>query len=589
MESNKIVNNQVDLYYKKQKQLLNSRSHSYTAGLNSKSKRTNEFITTNSKKDTNENGNADMEDDFDFDISSKKRHYSISNGNKKEAMMYEKQLPKQVGRTLSALNDSYDDLTKIEHKSILNEMRYCYISFTSKLDIFEGENELNLVHKNFQEPNRRETHFVSTISSNKIDINEDNEENFTEGISFKPVPVISTNEIISVGDIGHEDPELTEELLKHIEHDAIITINKSGDTDSKNDNNKNDNNDNDTIDSDNNSNISIGGISNNKSKTKSVNIDIDNSVSSLSTNHMVKPRRKSSVFSLFQRNKRNSSSYSQYSINSAYTNTSKLSFKDTSASQMFNISERSNLNIYVSPNYNNDINDILSIGATSPIVEESLMDISKKKKSKKNKNEKINSIINNSYNINEVFKRPNIELIGRISCENNVINNFIAEKLRNVLPPYYRECQKWKLVYSVIDHGSSITTLLNMCEETTLTGSFLLGILDTEGYVYGAFLSENIHTYDRFYGSGECFLWKFNNETREIDYYRGSVENLYHIATEKTFIAFGGGNGDFGLYISGDLLNGYTTYCPTYNNPPLTPNGKFECLNIELWGFDFSS
>jgi len=64
-----------------------------------------------------------------------------------------------------------------------------------------------------------------------------------------------------------------------------------------------------------------------------------------------------------------------------------------------------------------------------------------------------------------------------------LINILLIKKLRNVLPPYYRECQKWKLVYSVIDHGSSITTLLNMCEETTLTGSFLLGILDTEGYV----------------------------------------------------------------------------------------------------------
>jgi len=502
MESSKVVNNQVDLYYKKKKQLLNNRSHSYTAGLNSKPKRTNEFISTNNQNNSNTNENLNTEDDFDFDISSKKRHYSISNGNKKEALMFEKQLPRQVGRTLSALNDSYDDLTKIEHKSILNEMRYCYISFTSKIDIFDGENELNLVHKNSQEPNRRETHFVSTISSNKIDINEDVEETFTEGISFKPVPVISTNEIISVGNIGHEDPELTEELLKHIEHDAIITSNKNNDIDVKSDNSNNNNNDDnnndnndystmsnndDNNDSDNNSNVSTKFNDKNNNNNKTKNVNIDNSISSLSTNPVVRTRRRSSVFAIFQRNKRNSSSqsYSQNSINSinSYTNTSKSSIKDTSISQMFNISEKSNLNIYISPNYNNDISDILSIGTTSPIVEESLVDISKKKKSKKNKNEKSNLIVTNSYNIDEVFKRPNIELFGRTSCENNVINMFIAEKLRDILPPYYRECQKWSLVYSVIDHGSSITTLLNMCEETTLTGSFLLGILDTEGYV----------------------------------------------------------------------------------------------------------
>ncbi|OUM60286.1 hypothetical protein PIROE2DRAFT_46410, partial [Piromyces sp. E2] len=160
--------------------------------------------------------------------------------------------------------------------------------------------------------------------------------------------------------------------------------------------------------------------------------------------------------------------------------------------------------------------------------------------------------------------------------------------LRKFLPPYYRECQKWELVFSLVDHGSSITTLLNKCSETHLTGSFLLAILDTNGYIYGAYLSEAIHVSKRFYGSGECFLWKLNNDKKEIEYYRGSVENNYHIITEKSYIAFGGGNGDFGLYISNDLLNGYTSHSPTYNNPPLTPNGKFECLNIEIWGFDFT-
>ncbi|ORX82388.1 TLD-domain-containing protein, partial [Anaeromyces robustus] len=159
--------------------------------------------------------------------------------------------------------------------------------------------------------------------------------------------------------------------------------------------------------------------------------------------------------------------------------------------------------------------------------------------------------------------------------------------LRKVLPPYYRECQTWELVYSIIDHGASLSTLLLNCSETYLTGSFILAILDSDGYIFGAYLSEIIHVSQRFYGSGECFLWRLNNEKKEIEYYRGSIENQYHIVTEKSFIAFGGGNGEFGLYISNDLLNGYTTPCPTYHNPPLTPKCKFECVNIEIWGFNF--
>ena len=56
---------------------------------------------------------------------------------------------------------------------------------------------------------------------------------------------------------------------------------------------------------------------------------------------------------------------------------------------------------------------------------------------------------------------------------------------------------------------------------------------------------------------------------------QGSSENL----------VIGAGGGQFGLWFDGDLNQGRTQPCQTFNNPPLTPAGDFMVACIECWAF----
>jgi hypothetical protein len=63
--------------------------------------------------------------------------------------------------------------------------------------------------------------------------------------------------------------------------------------------------------------------------------------------------------------------------------------------------------------------------------------------------------------------------------------------------------------------------------------------------------------------------------------------NDYFIYGNHDFLAMGGGQGRFGLWLHSDLTHGYTQHCPTFNNPILTPGNAFECVALEIWNFQF--
>ncbi|KAL6602311.1 TLD-domain-containing protein [Neocallimastix sp. 'constans'] len=597
MDNNEVISDEVN-YYNRNRKL--SRSHSLSSGLSSIPRTApNKILGHHNYKDDeilnifkikeNEYKNNyikkynddDDDDSIFFNFELKKRNFSISSSNPRETLAFNEQLPKKIDKALSVIKDSYEDLSIIEHESIINEMRNCYISFTSKLEICNNRSD-NL------ESNSLENNSIETKSKSLSSVNKNNESisnknyDVNEGISFNPVPLANTNGICTTGEITCEEKTSSEDILRKIH----------------------DNNNSSTNTSQNNLRDDLCNLEGyNKIKQKS-----ESSLSN-DSNEPVLQRRRSSLFQfLFKTRSRNNSCFSSTQVSITENGTSNNSVNDNFSTSnidglyahlksISNEKESSSSLLYNNENNNEgenyihspishetscDINDILNIGINTPILEEDIIqeiDIdkflnSKAKDRKNSRNRRKSVILETGHDITAVLTQPNIELIGRKSFENNVISLFLAEKLRKILPPYYRECHKWELVFSVIDHGSSINTLLLKCQETHLNGSMILGILDNEGGIYGAYLSEIIHVSERFYGSGECFLWKLNNEKKEIEYYRGSVENQYNIVTEKSFIAFGGGNGEFGLYISSDLLNGYTTYCPTYKNPPLTPNGS---------------
>lgn len=97
----------------------------------------------------------------------------------------------------------------------------------------------------------------------------------------------------------------------------------------------------------------------------------------------------------------------------------------------------------------------------------------------------------------------------------------------------------------------------------------------------------NLNTYMEFLliVHNFSFLWKKDKNTSDITVYPWTSSNDYLIYSTSEFIAMGGGQGRFGLWLHSDLTHGYTEPCATFNNPCLTSNPAFTCLGMEVWSF----
>ncbi|KAI8382372.1 TLDc domain-containing protein [Blakeslea trispora] len=139
------------------------------------------------------------------------------------------------------------------------------------------------------------------------------------------------------------------------------------------------------------------------------------------------------------------------------------------------------------------------------------------------------------------------------------------------------------LLYSLDQHGISLSSLYRLVKSNK--GPCVFAIKDADDNVFGAFLNESLKPGSRYYGTGECFLWKWNALQSRVDAYHWTGKNEYMILSDVDFIAIGGGEGVFGLWINSELEKGYSQTCPTFDNEMLSPHPEFECVELEVWGF----
>ncbi|KAG2227095.1 hypothetical protein INT45_003825 [Circinella minor] len=164
-----------------------------------------------------------------------------------------------------------------------------------------------------------------------------------------------------------------------------------------------------------------------------------------------------------------------------------------------------------------------------------------------------------------------------------VLTETIADQLRPYLPRRFRVAPQWTLLYSLDQHGTSLATLYRrVCSNK---GPCLLTIKDSDDQVFGAFLNETLKQSGSYYGTGECFLWKKIPTTDLCKVYPWTGKNEYMILAESDFIALGGGEGKFGLWINDDLERGHSERCPTFENEALSITPEFDCIQLEVWGF----
>lgn len=92
-----------------------------------------------------------------------------------------------------------------------------------------------------------------------------------------------------------------------------------------------------------------------------------------------------------------------------------------------------------------------------------------------------------------------------------LLKTAIAEEIRLLVPPRLQLMDHWTLVYSLDQHGSTLSTLYARCDAYRgKRGGFVVVVRDAGNNSFGAYLSDPPKPTPGYYGSGECFLWRVN-------------------------------------------------------------------------------
>lgn len=217
-----------------------------------------------------------------------------------------------------------------------------------------------------------------------------------------------------------------------------------------------------------------------------------------------------------------------------------------------------------------------------------------------------------------------------------ILDAELAADLRPLLPPRLQLDDEWHLIYSMDLHGISLNTLYRMSDPDvqlqnhratlgqkkassgyadnvvknmvvftrndiplgTRPHGYVLALEDSKGNRFGCYLNEHLRPTDkkRYYGNGECFLWKseWQNEDHKLPrslkafMYTGINDNI--IYSNHEFIAIGSSSGNNGLWVDKSLCLGYSYRCETFGNEILNEHGdsphkygKFKIMNLEIW------
>ncbi|XP_050796696.1 oxidation resistance protein 1 isoform X2 [Gopherus flavomarginatus] len=170
--------------------------------------------------------------------------------------------------------------------------------------------------------------------------------------------------------------------------------------------------------------------------------------------------------------------------------------------------------------------------------------------------------------------RPNL------SDPSELLQSDQIEKLTKHLPPRTIG-YPWTLVYGTAKHGMSLKTLYRTM--LGLDTPVLMVIKDSDGQVFGALASEPFKVSDCFYGTGETFLFTFSPD---FEVFKWTGDNMFFIKGDMDSLAFGGGGGEFALWLDGDLYHGRSHSCKTFGNHTLSKREDFIIQDIEIWAFE---
>lgn len=93
----------------------------------------------------------------------------------------------------------------------------------------------------------------------------------------------------------------------------------------------------------------------------------------------------------------------------------------------------------------------------------------------------------------------------KISKESEIINQRIKRYLGCIIPDIYRY-KTWKLLFNTSHDGISYATMFNRAKRHY---PIYILIEDTKKNIFGAYISQGIKESNKFYGTGESFVFSF--------------------------------------------------------------------------------
>lgn len=152
----------------------------------------------------------------------------------------------------------------------------------------------------------------------------------------------------------------------------------------------------------------------------------------------------------------------------------------------------------------------------------------------------------------------------------------LRDAVRAQLPPAMA-LRDWRLRYSTEHHGCSLRTAFHRLAGA---GPTVLLVLDAAGHTFGAYASEAWQPAQRYYGTGESFL--FRASPGSFAAYHWTGKNSHFQLASVDSIAMGGG-GHFGLWLDEAFEFGSSGPCETYDSPRLSSEDSFRVIRVEFW------
>lgn len=208
---------------------------------------------------------------------------------------------------------------------------------------------------------------------------------------------------------------------------------------------------------------------------------------------------------------------------------------------------------------------------------------------------------------------PVVKLTGYLpTTKNRLVTPDMCDELRSLMPMRIQLYTEWELLYSLEQHGASLKSLYdNVAPKSAapMRVGYVIVIKDRKHGIFGGYTNEPFHPTEnrRYYGNGECFLWKLDkvprltisNEGKRSDgeiredqneyewQFRGypfTGVNEFAIYCQSNFLSMGAGDGHYGLWVDDGLMRGVSNPSLTFGNDILSREGrKFHVVALEVW------